>query len=70
MGDLEKVCQGQIDIENFQLVISQQPLKIQTCGWKHKYMMSLCVICHILDDLEKLGQGQMDLKIFQFDLSL
>ncbi len=29
--DLEKVGQGQIDRQNFQLDISQQPLKIQTC---------------------------------------
>ena len=68
--DLEKLGQGQIDLMKFQSAISQQPLKIQTCGCKHTQMMSVCITCHMLDDLEKLGQGQIGLEKFQFGISL
>ncbi len=40
--------------------------KIYTCGWKLKYIMSLCITCQFLDDLEQLGQGQIDLQNFQY----
>ena len=62
LDDLEKLGQGQIDLTKFQSAISQQPLKIQTCGSELRGMMSLCITCHVLDDLEKLGEGQIELQ--------
>ncbi len=54
LDDLQELGQGQIDLENFKSVISQQPLQIQTCGWKVNEMMLLGTACCILDNLEKL----------------
>ena len=59
---LEKLGQGQVDLEKIQSVIFQLILKIQTYDWIQGEMMSLSITCYINDDLEKLGQGQIDVK--------
>ena len=69
LDHLEKLGQGQIDLQNFPFAMSQQPLKVYTCGWKLRCIIWLCITCHILDDLEKLGQGQLDLQNFLFAMS-
>ena len=68
MGDLEKLGQGQIDLQKFQSAISQQPLKIQTCGSGHRHIISMCPTYHISGDLEKLGQGQGQIDLQNFNL--